>query len=96
MGDELRQRLEAAVWAEWQTNDCSPLHIAGSIAAIIEREHVLVKKADVTQKNIADVIAGALVHDTWSWVDGQDAAEFFADGLAGEILDMCGLRGQTR
>jgi hypothetical protein len=55
-------------------------------------EHVLAKNADVTQQDLADVIAGALIHDTWSWVDGQEAADSFAYDLARDILAMFGLQ----
>jgi hypothetical protein len=36
--------------------------------------------------DLIDLIAGALIHNTWSWVDGEEAARAFAEQLADDIL----------
>jgi hypothetical protein len=39
---------------------------------------------------LIDLITGALLHNTWSWVDGEDAARSFAEELADDILSALG------
>ena len=42
--------------------------------------------AHAMRDELIDIITGALVHGTWSWVDGEEEARRFAERLADDIL----------
>jgi hypothetical protein len=50
----------------------------------------------MTRNDLVDIIAGALIHNTWSWVDGEDAARSFAEELADDILSAMAATNESR